>query len=500
MLAHTGHASVMVILWWALIPLLVLSLAGLLLLTVASLVRRLPSWLPAAWTVVAGLAVLVSLVPLWDRVQDEGPRSYLAGAVAVDGSVLFVTGLLAVAVVATTLLARPYLEREDLPGVEPYVLLLLSAAGGVVMASANDLIVLFLGLEVLSIAVYVLAALHLRRIQSQEAALKYFVLGAFASAFLLYGIALVYGATGSTALGRISAHLSSAVLLEDGMLLAGFALLLVGLGFKVAAVPFHAWTPDVYQGAPTPVVAWMAAGVKAAGFAALLRVFVLTFGSWSGEWGPAVWGLAVLTVLGGSVVAVVQVDVKRMLAYSSIAHAGFLLVGVQASSERGTAAVLAYLGAYTLLACGSFAVLTVVGGTGDDRHGLDAYRGLAARRPWLAGAFAVLLLGQAGVPFTAGFVAKFGVIAAAVEGESYWLAGVAMLAAAVAAFVYLRIIVAMYLEGDGDHEEAAAEVEVAPWGPRLVITVAVLLVLVLGVVPGPLVDLARDAVPALVGG
>ena len=158
--------------------------------------------------------------------------------------------------VATALLARPYLEREDLPGVEPYVLLLLSAAGGVVMASANDLIVLFLGLEVLSIAVYVLAALHLRRIQSQEAALKYFVLGAFASAFLLYGIALVYGATGSTALGRISAHLSSTVLLEDGMLLAGFGLLLVGLGFKVAAVPFHAWTPDVYQGAPTPVVAW----------------------------------------------------------------------------------------------------------------------------------------------------------------------------------------------------------------------------------------------------
>ena len=195
-------------------------------------------------------------------------------------------------------------------------------------------------------------------------------------------------------------------------------------------------------------------------------------------------------------VAVVQVDVKRMLAYSSIAHAGFLLVGVQASSERGTAAVLAYLGAYTLLACGSFAVLTVVGGTGDDRHGLDAYRGLAARRPWLAGAFAVLLLGQAGVPFTAGFVAKFGVIAAAVEGESYWLAGVAMLAAAVAAFVYLRIIVAMYLEGD----DAAPEVEPSPWGPRLVIAVSVLLVLVLGVVPGPLVDLARDAVPALVGG
>ena len=496
MLAQAGTVSTPEVLWWALVPLLSLAGAAVLLLTVASLVRRLPEWLPATWTVVAGLAVLVSVVPLWSEVQDEGARSFLAGAVGIDGSTLFVTALLAVAVVATALLSRAYLTREDLPGVELYVLLLLSAAGGVVMASANDLIVLFLGLELLSIAVYVMAALHLRRIQSQEAALKYFVLGAFASAFFLYGIALVYGATGSTGLARIADYLSTSVLLEDGMLLAGFGLLLVGLGFKVAAVPFHAWAPDVYQGAPTPVVAWMAAGVKAAGFAALLRVFVLTFGSWSGEWRPAVWGLAILTVLGGSVVAVVQTDVKRMLAYSSIAHAGFLLVGVQASSDRGTAAVLAYLGAYTLLACGSFAVVTVVGGAGDDRHGLDAYRGLGASRPWLAGAFAVLLLGQAGVPFTAGFVAKFGATAAAAEGRSYALAGVAMLAASVAAFVYLRILVAMYLDDGSD----VPDVDPVPWGPRIVIAVSGALVLFLGVVPGPLVDLAKDAVPVLVGG
>ena len=313
-------------------------------------------------------------------------------------------------------------------------------------------------------------------------------------------VALVYGATGSTNLVAISDFLSGTVLVDDGMLLAGFAMLLVGLGFKVAAVPFHAWTPDVYQGAPSPVVTWMAAGVKAAGFAALLRVFSLTFAPYASDWRPSVAVLALATVVGGSVVAVVQTDVKRMLAYSSITHAGFILIGVEAASDRGTAAVLAYLAVYTLLAAGSFAVITVVGGSGDADHGLDAYRQLGTRHPVLAGVFAVLLLAQAGVPFTAGFVAKFGVIAAAVEGESYWLAGVAMLAAAVAAFVYLRIIVAMYLEGDGDQEEAAAEVEAAPWGPRLVITVAVLLVLVLGVVPGPLVDLARDAVPALVGG
>ena len=274
------------VIWWALLPLLVLSGGGFLLLTIASLVRRLPEALPQAWTVVTGLIVLTATVPMWDRVQSDGPRSFLGGMVAVDGSTVLVTAILAMAVVATALLARPYLRREDLPGVELYVLLLMSAAGGVVMASADDLIVLFLGLEILSIAVYVMAALHLRRIESQEAALKYFVLGAFASAFLLYGIALIYGATGSTRMARISGHLASTVLVQDGMLLAGIALLLVGLAFKVAAVPFHAWTPDVYQGAPSPVVAWMAAGVKTAGFAAMLRVLVVTLGTHASDCGP----------------------------------------------------------------------------------------------------------------------------------------------------------------------------------------------------------------------
>ncbi len=303
--------------WWALVPLIILAGAGFLLLTMASLVRRLPAVLAPAWTVAAGVSVLVYLVPMWSRVGSDGAGSFLAGAVGVDASSVFVTGILAAAMVAAALIAHDYLSREDLPGVEFYVLLLLSAAGGVVMASANDLIVLFLGLEVLSIAVYVLAAMHLRRIESQEAGLKYFLLGAFSSAFLLYGIALVYGATGSTNMARISAYLANTVLIDDAMLLAGLGLLLVGLGFKVAVVPFHAWTPDVYQGAPTPVVAWMAAGVKAAGFAALMRVFVLTFGTHVSDWRPAFQVVAAATVLVGAIVAVVQIDVKRMLAYSA---------------------------------------------------------------------------------------------------------------------------------------------------------------------------------------
>ncbi|HJM26779.1 MAG: NADH-quinone oxidoreductase subunit N [Acidimicrobiales bacterium] len=483
--------------WWALVPLIILAGAGFLLLTMASLVRRLPAVLAPAWTVAAGVSVLVYLVPMWSRVGSDGAGSFLAGAVGVDASSVFVTGILAAAMVAAALIAHDYLSREDLPGVEFYVLLLLSAAGGVVMASANDLIVLFLGLEVLSIAVYVLAAMHLRRIESQEAGLKYFLLGAFSSAFLLYGIALVYGATGSTNMARISAYLAHTVLIDDAMLLAGLGLLLVGLGFKVAVVPFHAWTPDVYQGAPTPVVAWMAAGVKAAGFAALMRVFVLTFGTHVSDWRPAFQVVAAATVLVGAIVAVVQIDVKRMLAYSSIVHAGFILVGLQATTDRGNSSVLAYLAVYALLTVGSFGVVTVVGGTGDSSHGLDSYRGLGRRRPFLAGTFTVLLLGQAGIPFTGGFVVKLGVLAAAVDMGTYWLAGVAMLAAAVAAFVYLRVLVAMYLKEAPTGSEVPG---VVPVGALVVIIVSAATVLLAGLVPGPLLDLARDAVPVLVVG
>ena len=486
-----------VVSWWALVPLVTFAAAGFLLLTMASLVRRPPAVLAPAWTVAAGVAVLGYTVPMWSRVGSDGASSFLAGAVGVDASSVFVTGILAVAVIAAALIAHDYLPREDLSGVEFYVLLLLSAAGGVVMASANDLIVLFLGLEVLSIAVYVLAAMHLRRIESQEAALKYFLLGAFSSAFLLYGIALVYGATGSTNMATISAYLARTVLIDDAMLLAGLALLLVGLGFKVAVVPFHAWTPDVYQGAPTPVVAWMAAGVKAAGFAALMRVFVLTFGTHVSDWRPAFQVIAAATVLVGAVVAVVQTDVKRMLAYSSIVHAGFILVGLQAATDRGNSSVLTYLAVYALLTVGSFAVVTVVGGTGDSSHGLDSYRGLGRRRPLLAGAFAVLLLGQAGIPFTGGFVVKLGVLVAAVDMGSYWLAGAAMLAAAIAAFVYLRVLVAMYLQEAATGSEPAGAV---PAGALVVIVVSAATVLLAGLLPGPLLDIARDAVPVLVVG
>ena len=482
--------------WTAIVPHLVLTGGALVLLTLSSVLRhRIPSWFYAAYTAAVGVGAFFGSIHLWQRVQNsDGPFTALAGAIGIDGFSVFLIVLIAASVVLAALLADDYLRRERLEGPEMYVLMLLSASGGATMASANDLIVLFLGLEILSIAAYVLAAMHSRRIESQEAGLKYFVLGAFSSAFFLYGIALVYGATGSTNLVDIKAFLADTILVEDGLLLGGFALLLVGLGFKVAAVPFHAWTPDVYQGAPSPVVAYMASGVKAAGFAALIRVFVLTFGDFADDWQPIVYALAVATLLVGAVLAVVQTDVKRMLAYSSISHAGFILVGVQAASDRGTSAVLFYLAAYTFMVAGSFGVVTLVGREGDHRHSIDDYSGLAARRPVLAFTFAVLLLAQAGVPFTAGFFAKFYVIGAAVEARSYWLAIVAMVSAVIAAFLYLRIVVSMYL-GAADDDAPAVRI---PVGAALTLLLAVIFTVGFGLFPGPLADLANDATPALV--
>ncbi|MHB8671711.1 MAG: NADH-quinone oxidoreductase subunit N, partial [Acidimicrobiales bacterium] len=379
----------------------------------------------------------------------------VGNAIILDGFSVFFVFVICSAVVLGALLSAGYLRRERLAGADYHVLMLLSATGGILMAAAYDLIVVFLGLETLSIALYVLAGYHQRHARSREAAVKYFVLGAFSSAFFLYGVALTYGATGSTNLGEIAQYLSRNDV-AHGVLVGGLGLLIVGLGFKVAAVPFHMWTPDVYQGSPTPVTGFMAAAAKAAGFAALLRIFFSTFATNRLDWQPIVWALAVLSLVVGSVLAVVQTDVKRMLAYSSISHAGYVLVGLQAASDRGLAGSLFYLLAYTFMVLGSFGVVTVVSRRGDRNHDLESYRGLAQRRPGLALAFTVFLLAQAGVPFTSGFVAKFTVISAAVESHSYALAIVAMLAAVIAAFFYLRVIVVMYMTGPGGRSGDAA--------------------------------------------
>ena len=471
----------------------------------------------ALYTVVVAGASLVSSVPLWNEVRDpdRGPFSILRGAVGIDAFSVFFFIVLAIAVILTALLADGYLRREGLDGPELYVLLMLSASGGMVMASANDLMVTFLGLEILSLAVYVLAAIHRRRIQSQEAGVKYFVLGGFSSAFFLYGIALTYGATGTTNLAGIAEFVSpstgttgfgptvtTAELLSGSgstpaILLAGIALLLVGFGFKVAAAPFHSWAPDVYQGSPSPVVAFMASGVKAAGFAGLLRVLLDGFGGYADDWQPFVYALAVASLLVGAVLAIVQNDVKRILAYSSITHAGFILVGLEAASARGTSAALFYLATYTFMVAGSFGVVTVLSRTGDAATSIDDYRGLGRRRPTLALAFTLFLLAQLGAPFTAGFVAKVQVLSAAADVGSYWLALIAMVSAVIGAYLYLRIIVAMYMSSDEESAAARAGAGSAkvPFGATLAIGAAAAVTLLLGFLPGLLDDLSDGAVP-----
>jgi NADH-quinone oxidoreductase subunit N len=487
--------------WLAISPEIALTAGAIAIVLLRSIVRRGPSVYPAAF----GLAVLsvltagVLLVVQWHKVQDGGPRSTLAGMVRLDTFGIFLGGVVVIATLLALFLSADYLRREGLDAPEYLALVLLSATGMVAMTTANDLVVVFLALEILSIPLYVLAAFDRRRLASQEAGIKYFVLGAFSSAVFLYGIALVYGATGTTSLSGIATFLASNTLLDDGVLLAGIALVLVGIGFKIAAAPFHMWTPDVYQGAPTPVTAFMSSATKVAGFAALLRVFLVAFPLFRETWEPAIVGLAILTLIVGSVGAIVQTDVKRMLAYSSIAHAGYVLIGFAAAAgdggdaERGVQSALLYLLVYSFMTIGAFAVVMVVARSSHDaRHTLDDYRMLALRRPLLAGLLAFFLLAQAGVPLTGGFVAKLEVFAAATDARDYYLVIAGVLAAVIAAFIYLRIVVTMFAsEGDPAIKETTGTRLDASVGLVLAVTAA--FTLVIGIAPGWFIDLARDA-------
>lgn len=495
----------------ALLPELILLGGVLVLIGVSAMTpRRPPTGVYATMTVAIAAAALVASLRLWRDVQNHGAFTTVAHSVDVDGFAVYFLVLVPCILVVAAIIGSGYLRREGIAGCEYYALALISGSGAMLMASANDLIFIFLALEVLSIPLYVMAGFDRRRPTSQEAAIKYFVLGAFSSAVFVYGIALVYGATGSTNLPEIGAFLAHNVITANGVLLAGIALLIVGFSFKVAAVPFHMWTPDVYQGAPTPVTGFMAALAKAGGFAAFLRVFVSTFPTLRGDWQPVIWALAALTLVGGAIVALAQRDVKRMLAYSSINHAGFVLIGLQAATTKGVAASAYYLFAYAFMVLGSFAVVGVVGAKGDRRHDLEAYRGLAARNPVLATVFSVLLLAQAGVPFTTGFFAKFYVVAASVGAHSYALAVVAMASAAIAVFFYLRVVLLMYSTQPADPGDEATTPGPAGGGVatlvrtpvgRLVVqpsialglAVSVGVTVVFGVWPQPLIDFARAA-------
>ena len=486
--------------WSSLSPLLVLLGGAMVLLVVAALVPAWPRRLSSTFTALVAVATFITWLLMWHRVDVHGPVTLVGDAMHLDKMGVWVGITISVAVFLFALLSDDYLRREGIDGPEHYVLAMLAAIGGMVMGTANDLIVLFLGLEILSIALYVMAASHRRRIQSQESGLKYFVLGGFSSAFFLYGIALLYGGTGSTNFGKMVSAFGATVPTDrsnEALVLAGVALLLVGLSFKVAAVPFHFWTPDVYQGAPTPVTAFMASAAKAAAFAAMLRVLLEGLPNWAADYRPVVWLLAVVTVVGGSVMAVVQTDVKRMLAFSSISHAGFMLVGVEAAAHHpgdtlasnGQSSVLLYTLIYAVLVMGTFGVVTAVSRTGDGATDLGAFRGLGRSKPVLALGMTALLLAQAGVPLTSGFIAKFGVISAAVEEHSYAVAIIAMVAAVIAAFLYLRIMISMWVAEPQAGDDAREPVRV-PLYLGVAITLSVAFTLLVGFFPDWLVRLA----------
>ena len=389
----------------------------------------------------------------------------------------------------TVLLSLGYVERERLWAPEYYALLLLAVVGMLYMAGGSDLITIFLGLELMSVAVYVLAGFNRRSPQAAEAALKYFLLGAFASGFLLYGIALTYGATGTTNLVLIGFQVQNLGLQSNQMLLIGLGLLLVGFAFKVAAVPFHMWTPDVYDGAPTPITAFMAAGVKTAGFASLVRVLLTSFGGTAVMWQEAIWWLAAVTMIVGNLVALAQRNVKRMLAYSSIAHAGYLLAALSPASNMGAGAFLFYSLAYTLMTLGAFTVLAAAGRDGERDLRVDDLSGLAERRPWVAAALAVFLLSLLGFPGTAGFMGKWYILQAVVDARQITLAVVLVGASVISAGYYLPIVMAMYMKPahGADAHGGTRVIGAARW----VVGATALLLLGLGVWPNRAMDLAR---------
>jgi NADH-quinone oxidoreductase subunit N len=433
---------------------------------------------------VAGCVVALGLT-IWSAVALE-PRALYDGMLVTDRTTRFFDAVFLVAGALALLLSHAYLQEHDCEFGEFYSLVLFAVAGMMILASATDLVTVFIGLETMSVAIYVLVGSRLKAVRSAEAALKYYLVGAFAAAILLYGIALVYGATGTTSLRGIAAQVGQVS--GNPVFVIGMVLLLCGLAYKVAAVPFHMWTPDAYEGAPTPVTAFMAAGVKAAAFAALLRVLTTAFNLEAVKIGTAGWVtvlqvLAMLTMTLGNIAALRQENVKRLLAYSAISHAGYVLVGVVAVGVVGKEAeapVLFYLLSYTFSVIGAFGVVAWLGSRNDERLMIDDWAGLSARHPMAALAMTLFLLSLAGIPPTAGFFGKFYILrAATMDPQLYPLVVIAVLNSVVAAFYYLKVIMAMYfreLARDPRPQRSAATVAA--------LVIAALLVLQMGLMPG----------------
>jgi len=474
--------------WPPILPLVVVAIAAVVVLLIGVHVSDDDSeglgWLTLASI---GVALVLSIALLGHQEQT------FAGAIALDNYTGYFYILILIAAGITTLMSLDYVRELGLAGAEYYALLLFATVGMMLMAAAGDLIIIFLGLETMSIAIYVMAGLMRRQPKSSEAALKYFILGAFSTGFLLYGIALLYGATGSIKLDAIGLALRHSGA-NNPLLLLGLGMLLIGFGFKVAAVPFHMWTPDAYEGAPTSVTAFMAAGVKMAAFAGFLRLFVVHLWPVRAEWSMVLWVMAALTMTAGNLIAVMQTNVKRMLAYSAIAHAGYILVAMTAGGPSAGVAILFYLVGYAFTNLGSFAVLIALAKRGEAHDTIADLQGLSSRQPLMAAAMALFMLSLTGVPPLAGFIGKFYLFAAAVESGYIGLVIIAVLNSVISAYFYIGIIVAMYMSEGAIGTPVRAR-------PALVAAVAIAMVatVTIGVYPGPYLDAAANAFTSAYG-
>jgi NADH-quinone oxidoreductase subunit N len=466
--------------WIALLPLLLTSALGLLLLG-AGLFTDDDEVL--GWGALVGLGItwIVTALLIGQHATAFNDTFVL------DAYAVFFDLLLLGVAILVVLMSMGYVEELGMGCGEYYALVFFALAGMIVMASAVDLVVIFLGLEMMSISVYILAGAWRTQTRSNEASMKYFLLGAFATGFLLYGIALVYGATGATRLDLIANKIDSA--LDHRLLLAGVVMLLIAFGFKVAAVPFHMWTPDVYEGAPTSITALMAVGVKSAGFAAFARVFLHTFALLHADLSMLLWVLAAATMTVGNVLALAQHNIKRMLAYSSIAHAGYILVALTAGGPVGGAAALFYLLAYAWMNLGAFGVVLALGRHGEPHEEIDDYAGLGFRSPLLGAAMAIFMLSLTGIPPLAGFAGKLYIFTAAVSEGYLALAVIAVLNSVISTAYYMRVLVVMFM--------TAGTVEVVGAGRRPYLFTAIvfsaLVTVLLGVFPSHWLDLARSS-------
>ncbi len=466
-------------------PQIVLTVFACILLLVPLFLNKIKRETLAIIAIAGIIIALWTVINLWDKNVSGFNGTVIADNFSLAFTIVFLVGAL-----LSILLSLNNVENEYLNYGDFYGLLLLSTVGMIMMVSTSNLLVVFLGLEILSIALYILVGIRKMRMDSVEASLKYFLLGAFSTGFFLYGIALVYGATGTLDLVEIGAYIKTQGF--NGILLvSGVILLMIGFSFKAAFVPFHMWTPDVYQGAPTPVTAFMSSGAKGAAIAPLLRIIIAGLPLSDSEWISILWIVAVLTMSVGNIVAISQNNIKRMLAYSSIAHAGYLLIGVIAGSDSGQSSVLFYLLVYTFMNLGAFGVISYMGSSNKQENlNVEDYRGLGYRYPFAGLAMAIFMFSLAGIPPTGGFVGKFYIFSAAMQSGYVWLVIIGVLNSVISVYYYLRVVINLYMR-DAERE---IEVPKASLGLSFAILLAMLAVLQMGIMPSGLFEFFQESI------